>query len=404
MRGGFVGGKGYPTAIFGGVAGAWMLDEADAEQANVILLDSDDNPAGYWTGGGGATLSNEAVIKQSGTNSLKIVTATLTGYFTKTFGVPINLSSKNKIRVHWYGQNSGAILTLSFKTAVNDYYMYTFTDNWIGYRWLDLSYGLFAATGSPNWASIFQMIFGSLDANNTWYMDRLIADVGVPVLDSSGNGYDAATTGTTIVASPFHAGKTARNMTATDKILGAVSPFGYANSVFTVIAYFQTTTTASIMLAEGGTNNGWFLQANAKFGCVAKNGGNNAYVASCTSPNILNGNPRVAILTLTTSTSDKNVNKAVFYLDGLLEALTGEQQNDVYADSVTNFSIGSRNAGVDGNFVGVLGPLFIVSGSLTALQASAFTLYNYPDPTLEAGKVCVLREPQNTLIDRRLIR
>jgi hypothetical protein len=224
-----------------------------------------------------------------------------------------------------------------------------------------------------------------------WSMEEALATD--PVLDYSGNNNNGVATGTTIVASPFFSGKTVRSLngTAADKILGATSPFGFADVTFTVISYFKTSITNNVvMIAEGGANNGWMFYINSnKLAVMMKNGGATAYQSYGSSDAPVNNNPHVGIVVITISTANKDLNSAIYYLDGGSDAVAYSANNDVYVDSVANWSIGSRDTGASLFWNGVLGPQILILGALSALQAANFVLGNYPDPTLEAGKILV---------------
>lgn len=159
------------TKIF---AFEFYLDNDQEEESASVIYDDDET---FWTGTGDATVSEELTIKTKGTSSLKIVT-TGAGTARHNYGAGQDWSASEFICWYWYGSNSGDSFTIHlYAPTAGNRFEYTFTDNFIGWKRFVKAKAHFSSVGSPSWADV-ALIDVNFGTAGTWYLDRLILDVG----------------------------------------------------------------------------------------------------------------------------------------------------------------------------------------------------------------------------------
>jgi hypothetical protein len=133
-----------------------------------------------------------------------------------------------------------------------------------------------------------------------------------------------------------------------DYIEGSSSPFDFANTTFTVSAWFKTTATQGMIVTEGGCYGGWMLRTGnisvTETGLLMvqlkESGALNAYLAkTATSYNTDTWYHVAAVIT--TNTSNPAGNHADIYVDGLIVPTT-ELKPYSYAPATPNWRIGAR--------------------------------------------------------------
>ncbi len=373
------------------VAYAAPLEEADSEVSPTVI--ADDNQTAFWTLGFGAagsygfTVSDDLVEKKSGTDSYKITAGAgsyATCWFYHTYPTNQNWSAKNKLRLWMYGTNSGTTFHVEIRAIdVSNKFTASLVDNFSGWKWMDIPFTAFATVGSPSWSTVkYVSVWDIYPAQNGIRFDRLIADVGVPAADYSGNGNNGSATGTTVVASPFFAGKNARQFNGYgDHIACLTSP---DFSVWTAVAWFKRL---------GGSNVAY--KGHSMLCGINKQGNNDMYVVDDGTQ--LVGAYQQADLVFKNSlksiANPSGLNHVVYTYDG--NALKAYVNNSVGSTTVVTAPRSGTNALAIGllgtNYYGangIIANVLLFNVAITDTQRA--NLYaNYPDVTLDAGKVLV---------------
>ena len=198
-----------------------------------------------------------------------------------------------------------------------------------------------------------------------------------PVVDYSGNGNDGTPRGTTVVDSPFHAGKKARSLTDNDQIAleNDFSLFPTAAISATVAVKITKNSIGYPILLGSFTNDGWHIFLNNN---------NQPYL-------FISINSEVNYIAFTTLTVNVprtlgfnyNGTKVTLYNNGVSGNSWTKSGTIDYA-SETGY-LGNVNGDTTGLIVGAQQ---IFSSSLSDTQHLECAT-NYPDPSLEAGKVLV---------------
>ena len=380
----------YVTAPISGVVGAWTLDEADTDINRIVV--ADDTQTAFFDSATpvGMTVTDDAITKTDGVDSLKVVLAHVGAYQTKmhTYSVNQDWSSKQFLRFNMYGLGSGFQFYIHiYATNTSNRYAYTVTDDTAGWKTVTIPFSSFSPIGSPSWSTVKQIGFGTLsgsDYNSTVYFDRWTVDVGVSALDSSGNGNDGTATGTTIVTSPFYTGKTARSFGAGDKIatpdLGIDGATAY--TWLTLIKPTITTKAAVLHLTTAGSYTNVFLGHEAT---ATKKIHHNWFGADWISNKVLT-DQTPAVVAWSYDATNRQV-----HLNGV-----GETNN--LASKTFNFNvltIGQVSGGTM-QYTGIIGNIFGFNRCLSDAEISAFNLPNYPDVGLVAGSVCIRKWASTT--------
>ncbi|MCL4436132.1 MAG: hypothetical protein M1503_10120 [Thaumarchaeota archaeon] len=178
----------------------WQLDKVNKMFSFQVILDNDnsytahsnwaelwnDSQTAYWTGTvggvgsiGAPTLTNDAVTKAVGTDSLKIVIPTGAGsewYIYHDYGADQDYSVREFIVFQWYGTNSGATINLWFSNQVyasrTDCYRYSFSDNFTGWRIFVVPKTSFSNVGTPTGWNHIRSVFMYGTTTGTWYLDQ----------------------------------------------------------------------------------------------------------------------------------------------------------------------------------------------------------------------------------------
>jgi hypothetical protein len=388
----------------------WNMEEADAEVLPLVI--ADDNQAAFWTpyqniaGSYDITLSNDTTNKTSGSNALKSeVNAGSYMYvgYKKDYGASYqNWSAKSKIRFAWYGANSGLTIYLRFYAPdASNRFDYTFVENFSGYKVFDLPYTAFTKTGNAAWNTIGIIIFWWQPAaiGVTRYFDRLVADIGVPVTDYSGSGNNGAAAGTIVIAGKY-AGKNARNLFLGDYIeFGNKSQFNLASTAQTTGVTFQIIFRASAQPDDyarllsrftGGTPGaGYYLGIRKATGGLAIEwrATTNGISTTPTMSSVLDGNWHTVFFVM-----DANANVGRLYVDN-----SQVGTDDLFTDDLIDYnsSLFAGFQSITTRFVGAQQAFIIYPSALTSSQR--LNVYsNYPDVTLEAGKVLVRKWASST--------
>lgn len=165
-------------------------------------------------------------------------------------------------------------------------------------------------------------------------------------------------------------------------VLGSSSPFDFANTTFSVCAWFQTTNLDSVTIVSEGAygNGGWHLgtQGNVYFGLKSSNYTDNAYSTITANSSYNNGQWHHVAAVVTTNTSHYAGNSALIYIDGMLVAAAEGPQNGIlgYMPSATNWSIGARDAATRSFFNGLIDDVRIYDSALSQSEITALV----PEP------------------------
>lgn len=159
--------------------------DSDLEETSPTVI-ADDSQTAFWTLiAGTGSLSDDAVVKQKGTDSLKI---NITGAGSPSFriehiyGGVQDWSAKEFICLYVYGQNTGGTFQLMLSNSGYTKQLYKeFTDNFTGWRRMVFPFKTMTeGGGSFDYTQIdrirFSMETGSLVT--AWYLDRVLVDVG----------------------------------------------------------------------------------------------------------------------------------------------------------------------------------------------------------------------------------
>ena len=187
--------------------GRFLVDEAIVEGEalpprpvpDIVVITDDDQRSFWWTGGdtpeGGTisapVISDDATIKQSGANSLKMVTKKDGSYrrwfIEHKYSPPVDFSEKDLLVFYWYGANSGGEIYICLPAPDWEHYYETiFVDDFSGWKRLAFPLNAFKAYGNPSLKRITNLRIRSRTDNltGTWYLDRV--SLGVTSENNSG--------------------------------------------------------------------------------------------------------------------------------------------------------------------------------------------------------------------------
>jgi len=155
-----------------------------------------------------------------------------------------------------------------------------------------------------------------------------------------------------------------------DYVLGSSSPFDFADTTFTVSAWFKTTGGSGVIVSEGAyLNGGWHLAIkDGAIGVMLKEGSIqacDAYSANTMAGNYNDGEWHHVTAVVTTDTADALGNSAQIYVDGG-PATIDEAKNYAYASSSDNWAIGARATGHEPYFNGLIDEVLIHNKGLSA--------------------------------------
>ncbi len=153
-----------------------------------------------------------------------------------------------------------------------------------------------------------------------------------------------------------------------DYVLGSTSPFDFADTTFTVSAWFKKSDAEyGMIVSEGGKNAGWFLAVYPTGQIkvlLKKSNSYDAYTAMTTNA-YTDGQWHHVAAVITTDTSGSSGNNADIYVDG---NLVGVIHNKIgpYSPSTTGWTIGTREAGYNYFFKGIIDDVRIYNKALSA--------------------------------------
>jgi len=161
-------------------------------ETNPVVI-ADDKQTSFWQTGGddkrgtisAPTISDDAAIKQSGQNSLKMVIkeggSYRCWYIQHKYSPSVDWSDKDFLVFHWYGANSGGEIYICL-TAPDwvHYYQTIFVDDFKGWKQLSFPLNSFNVYGNPSLKGITNLKIRSRTVNlpGTWYIDRVVVDTG----------------------------------------------------------------------------------------------------------------------------------------------------------------------------------------------------------------------------------
>ena len=385
------------------------LEEADTEVNPIVI--ADDNQAAFWTadnydgsiGGtiGTPTLSNVGSAPV-GANMLQITG--VAGSYQKwrvyhNYGSNQDWSSKQFISLYLTGTNSGKNLIVlvnkdnfTANTLETNFWYWVVPDTFTGLTKIKLWFSaLQQGGGTLNLATIKGIAIRCANADTNWSyngnVDRVIAAIPPNAIDYSGNGYNGTTTGTMIVPGRL-SGKNGRQFPADGSKI--VVSHAFNCPVWTVCAFFKR-------LGEPGSSNAnYHTLVNNLMGF-----GNEALRVNRTS----GGSHACALVQITgpawkyastTQSIDANFNLiSAMYDDSthsLYAALNGNispatDTTETPVMSSTNLLIGQLSSTWEFTN-GIISGVYFFSTKLSSTQLTNMSA-NYPDVTLDAGKVLV---------------
>ncbi|MCD6393231.1 MAG: LamG domain-containing protein [Planctomycetes bacterium] len=152
-----------------------------------------------------------------------------------------------------------------------------------------------------------------------------------------------------------------------DYVSGSTSPFDFANTTFTVSAWFKKLNAKQgVIVSEGGKSTGWRLaitDSGQIFVHLKKSNSYDAYVARTTDA-YAGGQWHHVAAVITTNTSSSSGNNADIYVDGDLVGVTHNKIGP-YAASTTGWAIGTREAGHSYFFKGIIDEVAIYNRALS---------------------------------------
>jgi len=132
-----------------------------------------------------------------------------------------------------------------------------------------------------------------------------------------------------------------------DYILGAASPFDFEDATFTVAAWFKTTGNDQSIFSEmNDENGGWALVVSPQgyIRLVMRSSGTGIAYNAETASQYNDGKWYHAAAVVTTSTTDKNANSAIIYVNGEPVSIS-EGKNYPYLSTNLKWRIGSASYG-----------------------------------------------------------
>jgi len=156
----------------------------------------DDDQQTFWTGAvtrqgniGTPEFLDTETEKVSGNSSLQITVGEGEGaswYIYHTYDEPQNWLGNDELNLgfdtfnfYWYGLNTGGSINLTAMTSPYDYFQTTFTDNFSGWKHMEVPLEYFLTAGNPCWCEIIHIELQMVHENiaGQWYMDRMYLDI-----------------------------------------------------------------------------------------------------------------------------------------------------------------------------------------------------------------------------------
>ena len=134
--------------------------------ANIVIFD--DDGVSFWDTSG-ATESNDAVQKQSGSDSYKLILSASSFNSLHTFGSSQDFTSEDNCMFWFYGINVGWDIWLRFFNVPqgDDYYYTIITLDFVGWQQFSVPRSSFLISGSPTgWNNINQIELYALGTSN----------------------------------------------------------------------------------------------------------------------------------------------------------------------------------------------------------------------------------------------
>lgn len=147
----------------------------------------DDDQVAFWTSTGGMGegavsapfLARAPSMKIEGKDGLEIIIKEgdyRDWYIQHTYLTSQDWSGKDFITIWWHGANSGQTIgVVAAEIDWENYFQYTFVDNFIGWQCLAIPLKKFMRHGEPRWDSIEKLQIRSFNGGvaNTWYLDSI---------------------------------------------------------------------------------------------------------------------------------------------------------------------------------------------------------------------------------------
>ncbi len=380
--------------VISNVVGAWNLEDAEADVNPTILWDN--STTAKWSD------LTQVTLTKNGTH-LQIVTPSSNSTGTMggsgaLVGAP-DWSGKSRLKFNWTGANTAATISIYvYSISGANLFRYQFLDNFLGEKTITMPFSSFTVvSGSPVWTNIVSLYILGLPLNQTYLLNHLCIDNGVPALDSSGNGNNGTATGTTVVAGKF-AGKNARQYNG---VIGGDVIALPASSLFNNVTKFWASAVVKPLGAggngvdtilrkmDGGGSLGWTFKLNgtSTFTILAQKNYSGNPATSTSSTSFINSAFHHVLVTYD-ETGDR---KPHLYLDGVevSYSLSGPSTGSILDDSSVVQNIGNSYVGQQHvTFNGILGE--IIQGSAIPTPANIANMANYyTDVTSQAGSVLV---------------
>ncbi len=171
-----------------------------------------------------------------------------------------------------------------------------------------------------------------------------------------------------------------------DYVLGSTSPFDFANMTFTASAWFKKLDAEQgVIVSEGGRYSGWRLTTLSSGQIMVhlkKSNSYDAYVARTTDA-YAGGQWHHVAAVITTDTSGSSGNNADIYVDGNLVDVTHNKIGP-YGVSTTGWTIGTREAGYDYFFKGIIDDVRIYDRALSSAEIAGI-YYSSAPPVADAN-------------------
>lgn len=174
-----------------------------------------------------------------------------------------------------------------------------------------------------------------------------------------------------------------------DYVLGSTSPFDFANTTFTVSAWFKKLDTeqGGTIVSEGAKLSGWSLWTlpTGQIGVgLKKSNGYNAYRALTTDA-YADGQWHHVVAVITTDTSGASGNNADIYVDGNLVGITDDKTGP-YSVTTIGWKIGTRHSAHDSFFKGMIDEVAIYNRALSIgdIQGLLHAKPDIEDPSIAA--------------------
>ena len=156
-------------------------------EEQLILFDDEQVKDGFWiiersgTGNLSVTIGDSYDTKKRGNSSLEVTTTQGTHGYIALIHIwknPINLGDGEYLLLFAYGHNSGRKFNISFRSATpKDYFLYTITDNFEGWKLLAIPLEGFVPSGNASWSLVTQVLIQFFGGNwlpgKQLYLDQI---------------------------------------------------------------------------------------------------------------------------------------------------------------------------------------------------------------------------------------